>query len=157
MNFTRNSHQVSLFSLIGVTGVAKVFARGFDIARREKLQGSILNHVLSQWIGLVLVALAEVVWLAIPIEAPSTGFFSYNKGFPSIFVTSLAVVALLAWVYARERLLSIPTFQNLSHNPWPPILVHVGAFAAFFWLTILLMEGHGRPGKQMFRLPVVAD
>ncbi|MDI6754925.1 MAG: exosortase E/protease, VPEID-CTERM system, partial [Thermodesulfobacteriota bacterium] len=40
-------------------------------------------------------------------------------------------------------LLSFPTFQNIPHNPWPMILAHAGAFAAFFWVTIVLMEGPG--------------
>ncbi len=98
---------------------------------------------LRRWVWLVLIALAEVVWLAIRIEAPSTGFLSYTKGFPSIFVTSLVVVTLLGWAGARARLLSFPTFQNIPHNPWPMILAHAGAFAAFFWVTIALMEDPG--------------
>jgi hypothetical protein len=74
---------------------------------------------LRRWVGLVLIALVEGVWLAIRIEAPSTGFLSYPKGFPSIFVTSRALVMLLGWVGARARLLLFPTFQNFPHNPWP--------------------------------------
>ena len=57
-------------------------------------------------------ALAEGVWLAIRIEAPSPGFLSYPKGFPSVFVTSPALMMLLGWaeahyfsIFLRKRIL----------------------------------------------------
>jgi len=97
---------------------------------------------LRRWVGLVLFALVEGGWLAIRIETPSTGFLSYPNGFPSIFVTSRALVRLLGWVGAHARLLLFPTFQNFLHNPWPMVLAHAGAFGAFFWVTIALMDDH---------------
>ena len=55
------------------------------------------NHVLMRWAGLVVIALAELTWLAIRVEVPATGPLSVFKGFPSIFLTSLAVVTVLVW------------------------------------------------------------
>jgi hypothetical protein len=49
-----------------------------------------LNPALLRWGGLAVIALAELTWLAIRVEVPGTGFLSIFKGFPSIFVTSLA-------------------------------------------------------------------
>jgi hypothetical protein len=48
-----------------------------------------LNPALLRWGGLAVIALAELTWLAIRVEAPGTGFLSIFKGFSSIFVTSL--------------------------------------------------------------------
>ena len=50
--------------------------------------------------GLAMLALAEVTWLAIRIEAPATGFRSSAKGLPYIFVTSVVIVLILAWARA---------------------------------------------------------
>jgi hypothetical protein len=54
-----------------------------------------------RWGGLVVIALAEFTWLAIRVEVPATGLLSVFKGFPSIFVTSLAVVTVLVWARFR--------------------------------------------------------
>ncbi len=94
-----------------------------------------------RWVWLVLIALAEVTWLSIRIEAPPAGLLSYTKGFPSIFVTSLAVATVLGWARYRGRLLELPIFQDFSHRSWPFVLAQLGAFAGFFWLTILIFEG----------------
>ena len=87
------------------------------------------------------IALAELTWLAIRVEVPSTGFLSVFKGFPSIFVTSLAVVTVLVWARSRGKLLELPVFQDFSHNPWLIVLAHLGAFGFFFGLTIFVTEG----------------
>jgi hypothetical protein len=100
-----------------------------------------LNPALLRWGGLAAIALAELTWLAIRVEVPSRGFLSYFKGFPSIFVTSLAVVTVLVWANSRGKLLELPIFQDFSHNPRWMILAHWGAFALFFWLTIFVAEG----------------
>ena len=100
-----------------------------------------LNPALMRWAGLTAIALAELTWLAIRVEVPSTGFLSYFKGFPSIFVTSLAVVTVLVWASSRGKLLELPVFQDFSHNPWLMVLAHLGAFGLFFWLTIFVTEG----------------
>jgi exosortase E/protease (VPEID-CTERM system) len=94
-----------------------------------------------RWGGLAVLALAELTWLAIRVEVPGTGFLSVFKGFPSIFITSLAVLTVLAWARSRGELRELPIFQDVSHNPWPMVLAHVGAFALFFWLTIFVAEG----------------
>lgn len=101
-----------------------------------------LNLALMRWAGLTAMALAELTWLAIRVEMPSTGFLSYFKGFPSIFVTSLAVVTVLVWASSRGKLLQLPVFQDLSHNPWVMVLAHFCAFGLFFWLTIFVAERH---------------
>jgi len=72
---------------------------------------------------------------------PSTGFLSFFKGFPSIFVTSLAVVTVLVWARSRGKLRELPVFQDFSHNPWLIVLAHLGAFGFFFGLTIFVTEG----------------
>ena len=79
-----------------------------------------------------MIALAELTWLAIRVEMPAAGFLSFLKGFPSIFITSLAVVTVLGWAQARGRLLALQIFQNFSHNPLPMVLAHWGAFAVSF-------------------------
>jgi exosortase E/protease (VPEID-CTERM system) len=94
-----------------------------------------------RWSGLVLIALAELTWLAIRIQVPPTGFLSYTKGFPSIFITSLAVVTVLVWVRFRGKLRELPIFKDFSHNPWLMVLAHLGVFAFFFRLTIFVAEG----------------
>jgi hypothetical protein len=99
-----------------------------EIVRRR------LDPAVLRWVWLVLIALAEVTWLSIRIEAPPAGLLSYTKGFPSIFVTSLAVATVLGWARYRGRLLELPIFQDFSHNPWGMVLAHLGAFAAFFYL-----------------------
>ena len=106
-----------------------------------KLDRQRLNPALSRWILLVLIALVELTWLAIRIEVPGTGFLSYFKGFPSIFVTSLLIVTILGWARSRGKLLELPIFQDFSHTPWPMAIAHWGSFAAFFWLTIFVTEG----------------
>jgi hypothetical protein len=95
-----------------------------------------LNPALLRWAGLTAVALAELTWLAIRIEVPSTGFLSIFKNFPSIFVTSLSVVTVLVWASSRGKLLEIPVFQDFPQNPWRMVLAHWGAFALFFWLLL---------------------
>jgi hypothetical protein len=45
--------------------------------------------------------MAELTWLAIRVEVPSRGFLSLFKGFPSIFITSLAVVTVLVWASSQ--------------------------------------------------------
>jgi exosortase E/protease (VPEID-CTERM system) len=104
---------------------------------------TIPNYNVLRWVLLFLIGIAEVVCISLRIEAPSSGFLSYTKGLPSIFVTSLAVVTILGWVRARGRVLDLPIFQDqdLSHRPWRMVLAQLGAFAAFFWLTILVFEG----------------
>jgi len=94
-----------------------------------------------RWVGLVLIALVELTWLAIRVEVPATGPLSVFKGFPSIFLTSLAVVTILVWARSRGKLRELPIFQNFSHKPWLTVLAHVGAFVFFSWLTILVTEG----------------
>jgi exosortase E/protease (VPEID-CTERM system) len=105
------------------------------------MKGATTKNALLRWGGLVVIALAEVTWLAIRVEMPATGFLSGFKGFPSIFITSLAVVTVLIWARSRGRLLALQIFQDFSHNPLPMVLAHWGAFAVFFWLTIVVSEG----------------
>lgn len=105
------------------------------------MRSTMSNHTLMRWAGLTAIALAELTWLAIRVEVPSTGFLSCFKGFPSIFVTSLAVVTVLVWASSRGKLLELPVFQDFSHSPWLMVLAHLGAFAPFFWLTIFVTEG----------------
>ena len=113
-------------------GVSKLL----ELARQR------LNPALTRWIFLILIALVELTWLAIRIEVPATGFLSYFKGSPSIFVTSLVIVTILGWALSRGKLLELPIFQDFSHNPWPMAPAHVASFAAFFWLTIFVTEGN---------------
>lgn len=105
------------------------------------MTSAISNHSLMRWAWLTVIALAELTWLAIRVTVPSTGFLSWFKGFPSIFVTSLAVVSVLVWASSRGKLLELPVFKNFSHNPSFMILAHVGTFGLFFWITILVAEG----------------
>jgi hypothetical protein len=53
----------------------------------------------------------------------------------------LAVATVLGWARYRGRLLELPIFQDFSHRSWPFVLAQLGAFAGFFWLTILIFEG----------------
>lgn len=101
-----------------------------------------LNRALVLWVGLVLLVLAELTWLAVRIQAPDTGVLFYTKGLPSIFITSLAVTMILAWARSYGRLRELPVLHDLSPNPWPLVLAHLGAFAAFSWLTIAVFENH---------------
>jgi hypothetical protein len=91
-----------------------------------------------RWAGLTAIALAELTCLAIRVEVPSIGFLSYFKGFPSIFLTSLAVVAVLGWLRSRGKLGELGVFQDFSHSPWLMIMVHLGAFTLFLELTVLV-------------------
>jgi hypothetical protein len=109
--------------------------------RKKVVKSGISNRTQMRWVGLAVLALAELTWLAIRVEVPGAGFLSVFKGFPSIFITSLAVVAVLVWARSRGKLSGLPIFKDLSHNPWPMVLAHVGAFALFFWLTIFVAEG----------------
>ena len=108
--------------------------------RKAVITGT-FNPVLMRLAGLAVIALVELTWLAIRVEVPSRGFLSYLKGFPSIFVTSLAVVTVLVWATSRGKLLELPVFHDFSHNPWFMVLAHLGAFSLFFWLTIFVAEG----------------
>jgi hypothetical protein len=108
--------------------------------RKAVISGT-LKPALIRWGGLAGIALAELTWLAIRVEMPSRGFLSLFKGFPSIFVTSLAVVTVFVWVSSRGKLLELPVFQDFSHNPWRILLAQVGAFATFFWFTVFVVEG----------------
>jgi len=87
-----------------------------------------------------VIALAELTWLAIRVEVPATGPLSIFKGFPSIFLTSLAVVTVLVWARSRGKLHELPIFQSSPHNPWMMSLAHVVTFAFFFCLTIFVAE-----------------
>jgi hypothetical protein len=109
--------------------------------RDKVVKGETPKNALIRWSGLVVIALAQLTWLAIRVEMPAAGFLSFLKGFPSFFITSLAVVSVLGWAQARGRLLALHIFQNFSHNPLPMVLAHWGAFAVFFWLTIVVSEG----------------
>jgi exosortase E/protease (VPEID-CTERM system) len=73
---------------------------------------------------------------------PPSGFLSCLKGFPSIFVTSLAVVTVLVWASSHGKLLELPGFQDFSHNPLFMTLAHLSAFGLFFWITIFVVEGN---------------
>ncbi len=103
---------------------------------------AIPNPNVLRWVWLVLIAVAEIVWLSLRIEAPPAGLLRYTKGFPSIFVTSLAVVTILGWVRTRGRVLKLPVFENFSHKSWQMVLAQLAAFAVFSWLTIFVFEGH---------------
>ena len=105
------------------------------------MNSGILNHILMRWAGLVVIALAELTWMAIRIEAPSTGLLSYTKGLPSIFITSLAGAMILGWACLFGRVRELPVFQEDRHNAGLMVLVQLGCFAAFFWLTIWVFEG----------------
>ena len=107
----------------------------------RKKKSGISNRTQMRWGGLAVLALAELTWLAIRVEVPGAGFLSVFKEFPSIFITSLAVVAVLIWARSRGKLRELPIFKDLSHNPWPMVLAHVGAFALFFRLTIFVADG----------------
>jgi len=96
--------------------------------------------LLRRWVWLVLIALVELTWLAIRIEAPSVGLLSYAKGVPSIFITSLAVVLILGWAGSHGKVRNLPIFQDASPTSWPLVLCHIGTFAAFSWLTICVFE-----------------
>ncbi len=96
-----------------------------------------------RWAGLVVIALGEVTWLAIRIEAPSTGLLTYTKGFPSIFITSLAVALILGWARSYGRVRELSVFHEAGLASWLMVLAHLGGFATFFWLTIWVFEGEG--------------
>jgi exosortase E/protease (VPEID-CTERM system) len=100
----------------------------------------ISHRVIVRWVWLVLVALAEVTWLAIRIQAPSTGLLSYAKGLPSIFITSLAIVMILAWARSYGRVRELPVLRDASPISWSMGLAQLGAFAVFSWLTISVFE-----------------
>jgi hypothetical protein len=105
--------------------------------RKTVISGT-LNPVSMRFAGLTAIALAELTWLKIRFQMPSTGFLSLFQGFVFIFVTSLAVVTVLVWAGSRGRLLELPIFQEFSHNPWRMVLAHWGAFASFFLAFNLL-------------------
>jgi hypothetical protein len=84
---------------------------------------------------MVAIALAELTWLAIRVEVRSTGLLSVFKGFPSIFVTSLTVVAIFGYVL-RGKGVGLPVLRDFSHSLWPMFMVHLGAFAPLFLLTM---------------------
>jgi exosortase E/protease (VPEID-CTERM system) len=92
---------------------------------------------------LAVIALAELTWLAKRVEVLPTSYLSCLKGFPSIFVISLAVVTVLVWAFFRRKLLEVPNVQEFSCTPWRMILAHWITFASFFWLTLFLSEGEG--------------
>ena len=92
---------------------------------------------------MALMALAELIWLAKRVELPPTGVLSYFKGFPSIFVISLAVVTILVWNRFRSQRSGFPIVQELSRNPWRMIIAHWSAFISFFEVTLFLAEGGG--------------
>lgn len=92
------------------------------------MNSGLLTPTLMRWGGLVAIALAELTWLAIRVEVPATGPLSVFKGFPSIFLTSLAVVTVLVRARFRGRLLELPIFQYFSRKPWLIALGHVGVF-----------------------------
>ena len=77
-----------------------------------------LNRTLLRWVWLALIGLAEVTWLAIRIEAPSKGLLSYAKGLPSIFITSLAIVLILAWARSHGRVRELPIVHDVSRASW---------------------------------------
>lgn len=106
------------------------------------LTRAISNRTLLRWVWLVLIALAELAWLSIRIEAPSTGLLYYTKGFPSIFIISLAITTILGWVAARGKILKLPIFRDCFHQHWWMVLPQLGAFVVFAWLTILVFEGY---------------
>jgi exosortase E/protease (VPEID-CTERM system) len=108
--------------------------------RKTAISGA-LNPALLRWGGLAGIALAELTWLKIRFQMPSTGILSLFQGYVFIFVTSLAVVAVLVWASSRGKLLQLPIFQEYSHNPWPMVLAHWAAFALFFGFTIFVAEG----------------
>ena len=103
----------------------------------------ILPPAWGRWGGLAVVALAELIWLAKRVELPPTGALSYLKGFPSIFVISLAVVTVLVWACFRRRLLEVSRAQDFSRTPWRMILAHGITFASFFRLTLFVAEEGG--------------
>ena len=105
------------------------------------MKSASLHPALMRWIGLVIIALAELTWLAIRIMLPETGFLFYFKGFPSVFITSLAFITILVWASSREKQLELPVLNDFSHNPWLMILAHVVFFGFFFKLTIFVAEG----------------
>jgi exosortase E/protease (VPEID-CTERM system) len=113
---------------------------GLDIVWRKTLKRVISNRTIWRWGFLVSIGLAEVTWLAIRIEAPPTGLLSYAKGLPAIFITSLAVVVVLAWARYRGKLLELPIFEDIPHRSWPMVLAQVAAFAVFSWVTISVFE-----------------
>jgi exosortase E/protease (VPEID-CTERM system) len=98
------------------------------------------SHGTLRWICLVLLALAELTWLAIRIQAPDVGFLSYAKGIPSIFITSLAIVLILGWAGSHGRVRELPILHDVSPAFWPMVLAQLGAFAAFSRLTISVFE-----------------
>jgi exosortase E/protease (VPEID-CTERM system) len=109
-------------------------------AGNHNVRSAISNPTVLRWSGLIAVALAEMTWLAIRVEVPSTGFLSIFKGFPSIFVTSLTVVAVLGWVLSKGTGIGLPGLRESSHSLWLMVVVHLGVFAHFFWLTIFMTE-----------------
>lgn len=80
------------------------------------------STALRRWVWLVLIALTELTWLAIRKEAPSTGPLSYAKGLPSIFITSLAVVLILARTRSYGRLRELPIFHEYPRTSWWMVL-----------------------------------
>jgi exosortase E/protease (VPEID-CTERM system) len=108
----------------------------------KAVNSGILNSPLMRWVGLVVIALAEVTWLAIRIEAPSTGLLSYTKGLPSIFITSLVVVTVLGWARSYGRGHELPVFHEAAPASWLMVLAQLGCFAAFYWLTISVFENN---------------
>ena len=100
-----------------------------------------LNHASPRWVWLVLLAAAELAWLAIQIQPPSTGLLSYTKGLPSIFITTLAVAMILGWARSYGSLREVPILHDVFCASWPLVLCHLGAFAAYSWLAMSVFEG----------------
>ena len=95
---------------------------------------------LPRSVALCVLAFVELTWLTIRVEVPATGFLSVFKGFPSIFITSVAIVCTLLWALSRRKIWNIPTILGTSHNPWPMLFFHWVAFVLFAWLSILITE-----------------
>jgi exosortase E/protease (VPEID-CTERM system) len=101
-----------------------------------------MQRASLRWVGMGLLALAEVTWLAIRIEAPATGLRSYAKGLPSIFITSLVIVLILAW--ARSHIMrTLPRMNDVPRPSWWTVLAQMAAFAAFSFCTISIFEHQG--------------
>ena len=102
-----------------------------------------------RWVWLGLLALAELVLLSMRVDPVSLKGkaswwaepLSHANIFVSIVLASLAACAVVGWARARGRLRERAKFHDPPHKSWPILLAQLAAFAAFFWLSIFVVEG----------------
>jgi exosortase E/protease (VPEID-CTERM system) len=121
----------------------------YSNSEKKSVNSGILNSPLMRWGGLAVIALAELTWLSIRIEFFTlsgkvgwwTGPLSHANVFTSIGLASLASGGIIVWSCTRPRVSERVSFQETRYRRWPLILVQLVLFAAFFRLSIFVVEG----------------